>query len=118
MPTFITFQFTCLDPGLCPQKYRKWAPTVNDPQTAIDPRPQVIPIVDRKWSREENQNGQDSSYWIILPRLLSQQKGFNKLNTFNKLMPRLKKKKKETVKLHLKLSSINKTQRNAGKKKT
>ena len=50
-----------------------------------------------------------------MSRLLSQQKVLIKLNAFNKLMPRLKKK--ETVKLHLKLSSINRIQINANKKK-
>ena len=34
----------------------------------------LIPIVDRKWSREQNQKGSESSYWIIVSRLLSQQK--------------------------------------------
>ena len=34
----------------------------------------LIPIVDRKWSREQNQKGSKSSYWIIVSRLLSQQK--------------------------------------------
>ena len=38
-------------------QYRKWSPTANDPQT--DPRPQVIPKVDRKWSRENLRNGMD-----------------------------------------------------------
>ena len=50
-----------------------------------------------------------------MSRLLSRQKVLIKLNAFNKLMPRLKKK--ETVKLHLKLSSLNRTQINANKKK-
>ena len=41
----------------------------------------MIPIVDRKWSQEENQNGLDSSYWIIVSRLLSQQKSLIELYT-------------------------------------
>ena len=36
---------------------RKWSPK----WTANDPRPQVIPKVDRKWSRKKNRNGLDSS---------------------------------------------------------
>ena len=36
--------------------------TANDPHwTANDPRPQVIPKVDRKWSRKKNRNSLDSS---------------------------------------------------------
>ena len=43
--------------------------TANDPETAKDPqnrpandsRPQVIPKVDRKWSRKKNRNDVDSS---------------------------------------------------------
>ena len=42
-------------------QYRKWSPTANDPETANDPRPQVIPKVDRKWSRKKNRNDLDSS---------------------------------------------------------
>ena len=66
---FLPLSRYCKLPQMIP--HRKWSPewTAND-----DPRPQVIPIVDRKWSREENQNGLDSSYWIIVSRLLSQQK--------------------------------------------
>ena len=41
----------------------------------------LIPIVDRKWSREQNQKGSESSYWIIVSRLLSQQKVINCLFT-------------------------------------
>ena len=41
-------------------QYRKWSPTANDPETANDPRPQVIPKVDRKWSRKKNRNDLDS----------------------------------------------------------
>ena len=42
-------------------QYRKWSPTANDPETANDPQngPQVIPKVDRKWSRENLRNGMD-----------------------------------------------------------
>ena len=64
--------------------------------TANDPRPQVIP----KWSRKENQNGLDLGYWIIVSCLL-QRKNFTLQITT---------KKKVTVKLHLKLCSINETQ--------
>ena len=42
-------------------QYRKWSPTANGPQTTNDPRPQVIPKVDPKWSRKKNRNGVDSS---------------------------------------------------------
>ena len=41
---------------------RKWSPK----WTANDPRPQVIPKVDRKWSRKKNRNGLDSSLRIIV----------------------------------------------------
>ena len=41
----------------------------------------MIAIVDRKWSREQNQKGSESSYWIIVSRLLSQQKVINCLFT-------------------------------------
>ena len=42
-------------------QYRKWSPTANDPETANDPQngPQMIPNVDRKWSRENLGNGMD-----------------------------------------------------------
>ena len=36
-------------------QYRKWSPTANDPQNG----PQMIPNVDRKWSRENLRNGMD-----------------------------------------------------------
>ena len=36
-------------------QYRKWSPTANDTQNG----PQVIPKVDRKWSRENLRNGMD-----------------------------------------------------------
>ena len=42
-------------------QYRKWSPTANDPETANDPRPQVIPKVDRKWSRKKSRNDLDWS---------------------------------------------------------
>ena len=55
-------------------------PTANDPETANDPqnvpqtgndpRPQVIPKVDRKWSRKKNRNDLDSSWRIIVSILL------------------------------------------------
>ena len=32
----------------------------NDPETANDPAPQVIPKDDRKWCRKKNRNGLDS----------------------------------------------------------
>ena len=53
----------------------------------------MIPI------ERKNKNGQDSSYWIMMDvsRLLSQQKVFIKLNTFNELMPRLKKRNRKTT---------------------
>ena len=46
-------------------QYHKWSPTANDPETANDPRPQVIPKVDRKWSRENLRNGMDFMELII-----------------------------------------------------
>ena len=59
--------------------------TANDPLAANDPQNGPQMILDRKWSREENQNGLESSYWIILSRLLSpKKKVFIKLNTFKK----------------------------------
>ena len=42
-------------------QYHKWSPAANDAETANDPQPQVIPKVDRKWSRKKNRNGLDSS---------------------------------------------------------
>ena len=45
---------------------RKWSPK----WTANDPRPQVIPKVDRKWSRKKNRNDLDSSWRIIESILL------------------------------------------------
>lgn len=111
---FQTQKLVLLSPSLeikSTVQYRKWSPIINDPQNG----PQMI--LDRKWSRDENQNGLESSYWIILSGLLSPKKNkvLIKLNTF------LKKSqdwnKREAVKLHLKLSSINKTQINANKKK-
>ena len=53
-------------------QYPKWSPTANDPETAIDPQngPQVIPKVDRKWSRKKNMNGLDLSLRIIVSILL------------------------------------------------
>ena len=59
----------CTVPQMIPNRKwsgdRKWSPkwTVNDP------RPQVIPKVDRKWSRKKNRN-LDSSYRIIASTLL------------------------------------------------
>ena len=46
--------------------------TANDPETANDPQngPQVIPKVDRKWSRKKNRNDLDSSWRIIVSILL------------------------------------------------
>ena len=38
-------------------QYRRWSPTANDPQNG----PQMIPKVDRKWSRKKNGNDLDSS---------------------------------------------------------
>ena len=53
-------------------QYRKWSPTTNDPKTANDPQngPQMIPKVDRKWSRKKNRNDLDSSYRTIVSILL------------------------------------------------
>ena len=55
-------------------------------------------IPNRKWSPDRKWSpllsGEDSSYWITMSHLLSQQKVLIKLNTFNKYLPRLKK---ETV---------------------
>ena len=102
-------------------QYRKWSPIVNDPLAANDPQNGPQMILDRKWSREENQNGLESSYWIILSRLLSPKKKkylSNWVHLKSKCQINAKTEiKKEAVKLHLKLSSINKTQINANKKK-
>ena len=49
----------CTVPEMIPNRKwsrdRKWSPK----WTANDPRPQVIPKVDRKWSRENLRNGMD-----------------------------------------------------------
>ena len=51
----------CTVPQMIPNRKwsrnRKWSPK----WTANDPRPQVIPKVDRKWSRKKNRNDLDSS---------------------------------------------------------
>ena len=51
----------CTVPQMIPN--RKWSRDCKwSPKwTANDPRPQVIPKVDRKWSRKKNRNGLDSS---------------------------------------------------------
>ena len=41
---------------------RKWSPTANDPQTGNDPEPQMIPDVNRKWSRRKTANGIDFGF--------------------------------------------------------
>lgn len=69
---------------------RKWSPDLKWSSSVC----KWFPLL----SGEENQNGLDSSYWITVSHLLSQQKVLIKLNTFNKYLPRLKK---ETVKLIL-----------------
>ena len=48
------------------------------------PRPQVIPKVDRKWSRKKNRNGLDSSLRIIVSILLLLQKVILKANNYIK----------------------------------
>ena len=68
-------------------QYRKWSPTASDPETSNDPRPQVIPKVDRKWSRENLRNGLD---WL-------QKRADYKKETFFSCL--LKKKGRRT--LHL-----------------
>ena len=65
-------------------RYRNCSRTANDPMTENDPQTGQQLIVDRKRSREENQNGLDLSYWIIVSRLLSQQNELLKLHKFNK----------------------------------
>ena len=51
----------CTVPQMIPNRKwsrdRKWSPK----WTANDPRPQMIPKVDRKWSRKKNRNDLDSS---------------------------------------------------------
>ena len=62
-----------------------WSPTVNDPQTENDPQNRPQMILDRKWSREENQNGLDLKVTeVIVSHLLSQLKVFIKMNKLNK----------------------------------
>ena len=45
---------------------RKWSPK----WTANDPRPQVIPKVDRKWSRKKNRNGFHTSQRMIFVKFI------------------------------------------------
>ena len=59
--------------------------TANDRETANDPRPQLIPKVDRKWSREDLRNGMD---W------LQKRTDYKKEAFFSRL---LKKKGKSTL---------------------
>ena len=67
--TLLFLLYVCWDLKSTVQ-YRKWSPTATDPETANDPRPQVIPKVDRKWSRKKNRNDLDSSWRIIVSILL------------------------------------------------
>ena len=60
--------------------------TVNDPQNW----PQMISIVDRKWSREENQNGSESRYMINMWKVL------NWINFVSQINAKIKKKKEST----------------------
>ena len=55
-------------PQVIPKMDSKWSPTktANDPQNGQ----QMIVTVDRKWSREENQNGLDRSYCITVSRYI------------------------------------------------
>ena len=50
--------------GLSTVQRRKWSPTTNDPQTGNDPRigPQMIPDLDRKWSRRKTGNSMDFGF--------------------------------------------------------
>ena len=56
--------WNCTVPQMIPNRKwsrdRKWSPK----WTANDPRPQVIPKVDRKWSRENLRNGMDLWDWL------------------------------------------------------
>ena len=45
---------------------RKWFPTVSDPQTGGHPQPQIIPAVDRKWSRTPGMFFGSSFQFLIL----------------------------------------------------
>ena len=58
----------------------------NDPQTVNDPQnwPQMISIVDRKWSREENENGLESRYGINLSKVLNWINFASQINAKNK----------------------------------
>ena len=46
---------------------RKWSPTANDPKIGpqMIPAPQMIPWVDRKWSRKKLRNGVDGGPHIF-----------------------------------------------------
>ena len=58
---------------------RKWSPTANDVApdrklslnwTANDPEPQMIPDVERKWSRRKTENGMDFGFLDLFIVLL------------------------------------------------
>ena len=83
---------TCTVPQMIPNRKwsrdRKWFPK----WIANDPRPQVIPKVDRKWSRENLRNGME---WILWD-WLQKRTDYKKETFFSRL---LKKKRRRT--LHL-----------------
>ena len=81
---FVCLRYNCESEGGKTVQYRNCSRTTNDPMTETDPQTGQQLIVDRKRSREQNQNGLDLSYWIIVSRLLSQQNVLLKLHKFNK----------------------------------
>ena len=52
-------------PTICPTQGRGKTlySAANDPQTGNDPEPQMIPDVDREWSRRKTRNGMEFVPW-------------------------------------------------------
>ena len=74
----------CTVPQVIPDSKWSWDGKWSPKWTANDPGPQLIPKVDRKWSRKKNRNGLDSSLQIIVSILLLLQKGTLKANNYIK----------------------------------
>ena len=84
--------------GLTPVQYRKWSPTVNDPETANDPQNGPQMILDRKWSLKSTTNDPVKTWGMewILWEWLQKRTDYKKETFFSRLL-----KKKGGRTLHL-----------------
>ena len=79
-------------------QYRKWSPTVNDPETANDPQNGPQMILDRKWSLKSTTNDPVKTWGMewILWEWLQKRTDYKKETFFSRLL-----KKKGGRTLHL-----------------